>query len=47
MFCMTIGSVVGGYIPSLWDDSMFSIISIVLSAVGGFIGIWVGYVLGE
>lgn len=44
---MFIGSVVGGYLPSLWDASMFSFSGIVFSAVGGFLGIWLGYRLGE
>ena len=45
--CMFIGSIAGGYIPSLWDASIFSLSSVVLSAVGGFIGIWVGYRMGD
>jgi hypothetical protein len=44
---MFIGSIVGGYIPSLWDASLFSMSSLFLSALGGFLGIWAGYKLGE
>lgn len=40
---MTLGSLAGGYMPSLWGADMFSMSSILLSAVGGFLGIWVGY----
>lgn len=42
-----IGSIVGGYIPSFWGASMFSMSSLFLSAFGAFIGIWLGYKLGE
>ncbi len=44
---MTIGSVVGAYIPLLWGDSALSLSSVILSAVGGFVGIWVGFKLGN
>lgn len=44
---MTIGSVVGGYIPNLWGASLFSFSSIILTAIGGFFGIWLGFKFGE
>lgn len=44
---MFIGGGVGGYIPTLWDASMFSMSSVLLSALGGFLGIYLGYKLGE
>lgn len=50
MTAMVIGSLIGGYIPSLWDDSMlsmFSLSSVIFGAIGGFLGIWIGYKLGE
>lgn len=40
---MVIGSAIGGYIPALWGDTFFSMTSVLLTAVGGFAGIWVGY----
>lgn len=40
---MAIGSAIGGYIPNLWNASLFSFSSIILTAVGGVIGIWIGY----
>lgn len=43
---MFIGSTVGGMVPSLWGDSMFSLIGVFLTAVGGFVGIWIGYKIG-
>ncbi len=43
--CMTIGSLIGGYIPLLWGDNFFSLSSVILTAVGGAAGIWIGYKL--
>jgi len=44
---MFVGSTVGGYVPTLWGASVFSLSSILLSAVGGLLGIWLGYRMGE
>lgn len=39
----TIFSIAGGFVPYLWgDNSLFGGWSILLGAVGGFFGIWVG-----
>lgn len=38
-----IGSTIGSSVPAIWGDSIFSIASVVLSGVGGIIGIIVGY----
>lgn len=46
-FGVIVGSAIGGYIPALWGDSLFSFSSILLSTVGGIIGIWAGYKLSE
>lgn len=40
---MIIGSTIGGYIPNLWGDSFLSFSSVILTAVGGLLGIWIGY----
>lgn len=37
-----IGSTIGGLIPPLWGASMFSFSSIIFTAIGGIVGIWVG-----
>jgi len=42
-----IGSTMGGWIPALWHAGMFSMSSVILSAVGGIAGIWVAYRLGQ
>lgn len=41
--CMIIGSALGSYIPLLWGAGYFSFSSVILTAIGGFFGIWVGY----
>jgi len=45
MVFMIIGSVIGGYLPLIFGASVFSISSILTSALGGFLGIWLGYKL--
>ena len=44
---MAIGSTVGGAVPTLWGDSFLSMWSIFFTAVGGIIGIWVGFKLSN
>jgi len=44
---LAIGSTVGGFIPSLWGASMFSLWSTLLSALGGVLGIWAGFKASE
>jgi hypothetical protein len=44
---MAIGSAAGGYIPVLWGDSFFSMWSVILTALGGIAGIYVGFKLSN
>ena len=44
---LLIGSTVGGFIPYLWHASMFSFSSVLLSGLGGIVGIWAGYKLSQ
>jgi hypothetical protein len=44
---MFVGGSVGGYLPALWGGSMLSFSSIILTAVGGIAGIWLGFKLGS
>ncbi len=44
---LAIGSTVGGMLPTLWGDSFISMTSIFLTAVGGFVGIYVGFKVSE
>jgi hypothetical protein len=40
---MILGSIAGGYLPVLFGVSLFSFSSIIWTAVGGFLGIWISY----
>lgn len=40
---MTIGSIAGGYIPTLFGADSISFASLIGSAIGGVAGIWVGF----
>lgn len=44
---MLVGSVIGGFVPSLWGDSYLSFSSIIFTAIGGGFGIWVGFKLSR
>jgi predicted MFS family arabinose efflux permease len=44
---MAIGSTLGGFVPSLWGADMLSLSGIIFSAVGGFLGIYIGYKISE
>lgn len=38
--CVTFGTLAGGYVPSLWGGSGFSVASLVTAALGGVAGLW-------
>lgn len=40
-----VGSTIGSYIPKLWGESLFSLSSIIFSALGAFLGIYIAYKL--
>lgn len=44
---MFVGSAIGSYIPTLWGDNMFSLTSIILSAVLAVVGVWIGFKLSN
>jgi hypothetical protein len=37
---------IGGLVPELWGAGLVSYSSILLSAVGAFVGLWIGYNMG-
>jgi predicted MFS family arabinose efflux permease len=41
-----IGSSIGGIIPELWGAGLFSYSSVLLSSIGAFVGLWIGYKTG-
>ncbi|XOU94610.1 MAG: hypothetical protein ACNFW9_00935 [Candidatus Kerfeldbacteria bacterium] len=46
-FFIFVVGIIGSYIPLLWGDSLFSVWSVILSGVGGFVGIYVGFKLNK
>jgi hypothetical protein len=38
--CVTFGTLAGGYVPTLWGGSDFSLTSLVTAALGGVAGLW-------
>lgn len=43
IFGMAAGSYAGSFVPLLWGESALSMVSLLFGAIGGFLGIWVGY----
>lgn len=44
---LVFGSLVGSYIPVLWGAGYFSVSSVLFTALGGILGIYLGYKLGN
>lgn len=44
---LTLGSVAGGWVPTLWGAGAFSLQGLLGSLVGAVIGIWAGYKAGQ
>lgn len=42
MTTTVIGMSLGSFVPVLWGGSLLGVWSVLLSMVGGFLGIWVG-----
>jgi hypothetical protein len=40
--CIVMGSVLGGFAPSLWGGSGLSLAAVLTTALGGAAGLWVG-----
>jgi hypothetical protein len=40
--CASFGTLAGGYVPSLWGASGFSLLSVACAALGGIAGVWLG-----
>jgi len=43
---LIIGTTLGSYIPVLWGDGFLSLSSVLFSAMGGILGVYVGYKIG-
>jgi phage tail tape-measure protein len=44
---ITVGGFAGSYIPVLFGQDAFSVVSIIGGAIGSFVGLWAGYKLGS
>ena len=44
---MFIGSSLGGFIPTLWGASFLSLSSVILTAIGGMAGIYLGFKMSD
>lgn len=44
---MFVGSSIGSFIPNLWGAGFLSFSSIILSAIGGILGIYLGFKIGN
>jgi hypothetical protein len=42
-----VGSTLGGLVPMLWGGDLLSVAGIVLSMIGGVVGIFAGYKLAQ
>jgi outer membrane lipoprotein SlyB len=40
--CALFGTFAGGYVPSLWGGSGFSLSSVLFAVGGGIAGVWLG-----
>ncbi len=47
MLCMTLGSIIGGYLPAFFGINTLSFTSVLTSGLGGIIGIIFGYNLSK
>lgn len=45
MIGMVVGSLIGGYIPTLWGSGVFSLTSLLTTTIGGVVGVYITYKL--
>jgi hypothetical protein len=43
MVGMILGSTAGSYVPVLWNGELLSMSSVLFGALGGLLGIWIGF----
>lgn len=46
-FCLFAGSAIGGYLPVLWHQGIFSWQSFLGGIIGSILGIWIGYKINQ
>ena len=42
-----VGSAIGNMLPMLWGGDAISISGVLFSMIGGIVGIWLGYRIGQ
>ena len=42
-----VGSTIGGYVPVLWGGEILSLAGVLCTLLGGLLGIWAGYKIGQ
>jgi hypothetical protein len=42
-----LGSIIGSYVPTIWGTGIFSFTSILFGMLGGAVGIWLGFKIGQ
>jgi hypothetical protein len=40
---MFVGGIIGGYVPTLWGASTFSMSTLFFNAAGAIAGVWLGF----
>jgi uncharacterized membrane protein YeaQ/YmgE (transglycosylase-associated protein family) len=43
MMGVTVGSIIGGYVPVLWGGSLLSFSSVIFGTIGAIVGLFVAY----
>jgi hypothetical protein len=46
-FCITLGSMIGAYIPLIWGAGMLSFSSVMFSGLGAILGMWAAFKVGN
>jgi uncharacterized membrane protein YeaQ/YmgE (transglycosylase-associated protein family) len=44
---LIVGGTAGNFLPLVWGGSAFSMSGLLFSVVGAFVGIWLGYKVGN
>lgn len=47
MIGMIVGSLIGGYIPVLFGADLLSLISVITTAIGGILGVWLALKISD
>jgi len=42
-FAILVGSTVGGFIPEMWGDGIFSYSSVLFSGIGALVGMYIAF----